>query len=1141
MLARNMNNLFKYWSVSFLLVLLTPIFSNAQEDDWFKYDDYNKIPKRSHRIVETTYRTNRGNEDLDAVLQMEIDFPHGKTQFDTIIRDKISSNIHDYLGAFDDTKGAFFYMPGETALSMLDYYGIKYINKLNKHIPVYVTDSLAFQTSISFSRIAETDRFVTYREFQYHNNPLYSAMAHAAYQESFYTYSKESYDRLSFDSIFTSSGTQPVKELLLQRLALAFTERREEKQTVADVLQSAAELSSVYEMVQASIDENGYSLPSIAIKDFPIGEIALLPNGVLFFYPKYMISYGYEGEYTIILPYNEILKYLRPEIKRVVGTFYRTISDTIESTDSVVDYTIELVAKGDYDSAEKYLQSAINKAPDTSSFIRRKQLLAIIQADRGENKYAITTYGGFLESLPVDTQVNSFWTESFTYSILNMLEGNHSLGREVLERLKKETNIRPMVFEKYTSLLLSASIQYSESIDEKVHYAELEYQIDTAINGNNLINRCNFLSQTASIYFNGDQGKKALDYYDELLTLLKDNLEELFPYEMYGVSQLQVHSHNIWDIQRNRAGILASFGNFKEAANALKDGYGQLLGKSELDEVKYYDYLSKLYVDAKQYDEAIEITNRCFNKLIEHTRRAATSMSLDERNELYVFCSSWLLESLPFIIKETHTEGKDDLLFNASLIGKGLKLSADRNLHSLIMSSGDKGVIAKYEMLRSLLRQIDDAIYENKTTWEIESLKKQYYSLERELSEKSVAFGDYLSVFDITYLDIYKRLNSKEAAIEFVNYKSGDNDVYYALALTQTSKVPQAIYLFSVPENRSNVQINIYEAYDKVWAPVLKQCRGIKTFYFAPSGVLSISPIESSLDLPNGCEFVRLSSTKQLLTRPIVKSSKNREATLFGGINYEHTNRERPDAGNVIDKYDLSYSRGGDYIGRGTREYLPGTLDEVKQIGTALNKSHFKVSYFTGDDGSESNFKRISGQKQDILHIATHGFYLKSRDLLRDDNSSFVRRFDHTINIDDNDLSRSGLLMAGANWVLDGHAVDSPYDDGILSSAEISRLDFSNTDLVVLSACQSGLGEVMKDGVAGLQRGFKKSGANTLLLSLWEVDDAATSILMKEFYSKVLSGDSYRKALREAQEYLREYKNGMYSQYKYWAPWIIID
>ena len=213
----------------------------------------------------------------------------------------------------------------------------------------------------------------------------------------------------------------------------------------------------------------------------------------------------------------------------------------------------------------------------------------------------------------------------------------------------------------------------------------------------------------------------------------------------------------------------------------------------------------------------------------------------------------------------------------------------------------------------------------------------------------------------------------------------------------------------------------------------------------------------------------------------------------------------------------------------------------MKQIGTALNKSHYKVSYFTGDDGSESNFKRISGQKQDILHIATHGFYLKSRDLLRDDNSSFVRRFDHTINIDDNDLSRSGLLMAGANWVLDGHAVDSPYDDGILSSAEISRLDFSNTDLVVLSACQSGLGEVMKDGVAGLQRGLKKSGANTLLLSLWEVDDAATSILMKEFYSKVLSGDSYRKALREAQEYLREYKNGMYSQYKYWAAWIIID
>lgn len=121
-------------------------------------------------------------------------------------------------------------------------------------------------------------------------------------------------------------------------------------------------------------------------------------------------------------------------------------------------------------------------------------------------------------------------------------------------------------------------------------------------------------------------------------------------------------------------------------------------------------------------------------------------------------------------------------------------------------------------------------------------------------------------------------------------------------------------------------------------------------------------------------------------------------------------------------------------------------------------------------------------------------------------------------------MTRSGLLFAGANNALFGKFFPANVDDGILTAREISELDLRNIDLVVLSACQTGLGEVMGDGVWGLQRGFKKEGANTLLMSLWKVDDVATQKLMTRFYANLMSGMNRYKALREAQRYVREYE-----------------
>ena len=131
--------------------------------------------------------------------------------------------------------------------------------------------------------------------------------------------------------------------------------------------------------------------------------------------------------------------------------------------------------------------------------------------------------------------------------------------------------------------------------------------------------------------------------------------------------------------------------------------------------------------------------------------------------------------------------------------------------------------------------------------------------------------------------------------------------------------------------------------------------------------------------------------------------------------------------------------------------------------------------------------------------------------------------------------------MTGAADYLFGRITDLDSDDGILTAREISRLDLSGLDLVVLSACETGLGDISGEGVFGLQRGFKKAGAQTLLVSLWKVEDDATQLLMTEFYRGLLSGKSKRQAFLAAQQKLRSAEGGRFNRYECWAAFVMID
>ena len=138
-------------------------------------------------------------------------------------------------------------------------------------------------------------------------------------------------------------------------------------------------------------------------------------------------------------------------------------------------------------------------------------------------------------------------------------------------------------------------------------------------------------------------------------------------------------------------------------------------------------------------------------------------------------------------------------------------------------------------------------------------------------------------------------------------------------------------------------------------------------------------------------------------------------------------------------------------------------------------------------------------------------------------------------------LTRSALVMSGGNKLLKRDSINLGEEDEILTALEISNLEFNKLDLVVLSACQTALGDVDSEGVYGLQRGFKKAGANTILMSLDKVDDEATRILMVEFYRNLMNGKTKYQSLKDAQEYLRQVENGKYGKPEYWASFIMLD
>ena len=292
----------------------------------------------------------------------------------------------------------------------------------------------------------------------------------------------------------------------------------------------------------------------------------------------------------------------------------------------------------------------------------------------------------------------------------------------------------------------------------------------------------------------------------------------------------------------------------------------------------------------------------------------------------------------------------------------------------------------------------------------------------------------------------------------------------------------------------------------------------------------------------------RLSSTRELVAK---RESSCKTAVLFGGLDYS-VNTEvllTPQNKSQLNNNSSLIYRGlsDSLFLRNSFEPLYDTKTEIYEIDKTLKKGNVVVSLYSDSCGTEESFKALSGKGINLIHLATHGMYIGASEaeaMKRDANLTFIQLDGKRSNRiqEDWSLSRSFLVMSGGDMLPNHKEIPEGEEDGILTAQEISTIDLRGLDLVVLSACQTGLGDVISgEGVFGLQRGFKKAGANTILMSLDKVDDKATMIFMVEFYRSLMSGKTKLQSLKDAQKYLRSVENGKYDKPEYWASFIMLD
>ncbi|HAC24326.1 MAG TPA: hypothetical protein DCE81_05370 [Cytophagales bacterium] len=556
----------------------------------------------------------------------------------------------------------------------------------------------------------------------------------------------------------------------------------------------------------------------------------------------------------------------------------------------------------------------------------------------------------------------------------------------------------------------------------------------------------------------------------------------------------------------------------------------QTLGFDHPDYIRNKEELAILYWKTKTWDKAYALYKPVMDKTIDFINSYFPPMSEAEKTKYWDLTSPRFQrffnfacdarQALPAVVND---------FFDYQTATKALLFNATNKVKQTILRSGNMGLIQDYlswldtkESLARYYALSKDELRE--AGIKIDSVQRVANQMEKSLSERSTDFSAGYSTRKISFPEIQSVLNDHEAVLEIIRVRNFDQDLtadsrYVVLVITKSDKQPRLVILENGKQMetrfakfyRNTIQQKStdavsYENYFKAIEPLVS---GKKTLYVSPDGVynqINLATLQkpSGAFLINQFDWVVVGNSKDLLNFRTPRSAPvKKEATLIGFPDY-----------------------GGPAV-----PPLPGTKTELDNINRVLKAGGYDTRQWMQKEASESVIKSVKAPA--LLHIATHGYFLQ--DVERGGNTLGV----NLENAKDNPLLRSGLMLAGASATVSGNQSQTigSNDNGILTAYEAMNLNLEGTNLVVLSACETGLGDVKNgEGVYGLQRAFLVAGANALIMSLWKVDDAATQLLMTNFYTNWTKTGNKAKAFKQAQLQLMT----KYKEPYYWGAFVMM-
>lgn len=475
-------------------------------------------------------------------------------------------------------------------------------------------------------------------------------------------------------------------------------------------------------------------------------------------------------------------------------------------------------------------------------------------------------------------------------------------------------------------------------------------------------------------------------------------------------------------------------------------------------------------------------------------------------------------------------------VYNNALLTKAILLNSSLKIRERIMNSNDEELklaynewLTKKEELANVFSMSVEQLQENEIDPVV--LTHEVEQLEKELSQRSKLFSQSFEDKKIVWNDVQSALKENETAIEMVRFRHFDHvftdSVIYAAIYIKNKKEqanPSVVLInngkdlegkfFKFYRNSIIYKVADRRSYGAYWEPIKNIVGNYSTIYLSADGVynqinLEVIPTGDGKYVIDNSNIILVSNTKDIKLRQIKTDlvQEQKSASMFGNPDFY---LEANASGNI--------------------NALPGTEVELREVKNLLRTDGWSTNSYTDTEAVEEQIKLLNNPK--VLHFATHGFFTPTQE---SDGTSSLTQNESAAS--QNPLLRTGLLLTGAGDLLNKTNFNYNLDNGILTAYEAMNLNLDQTELVVLSACETGLGELaVGEGVYGLQRAFLVAGARSLIMSMFKVDDIATQKLMVTFYRKWIATGKMRESFIAAKKEIRtEYRDPIY-----WGAFIMI-